>query len=73
MEEAEPKPRTPSQVLIDCLESFGEDEPEEVVVICRTGGGQLAWYSNGLSHCHFMGMVEMCKFWFLENRKKEGD
>jgi hypothetical protein len=71
LEETAKTNRTPTEVLIKCLEDFGTDEPEEVVVIYKTKSGELAWWSNELPHTHFMGLLEMCKFWFLENRKKE--
>jgi hypothetical protein len=64
-------PRTPTQVLIDCMEDFGTDEPLEVLVIYRTKGGDLAWQTDQEDHSHVLGMLEMTKFWFLENRRKE--
>ena len=65
MEEAS-KPPTPTEVLIRCMEDFGNDEPEQVVVIYRTKKGDLAW-----SSAYFLGMLRMTEFYFLENRRKE--
>jgi len=73
LEETVKEKSTPSEVLMKCLEDFGQDEPEEVVVVYRTSGGELVWASNALSHTHFMGLLEMAKFWYLEKRRKEGD
>lgn len=70
MEEAS-KPPTPTEVLIRCMEDFGNDEPEQVVVIYRTKKGDLAWFSNDLSSAYFLGMLRMTEFYFLENRRKE--
>jgi hypothetical protein len=66
------EPRTPTTVLMSCLEDFGEDEPVCAVVIYRTKSGDLAWSSSTVVHSEFVGMLEMAKFWFLEKRRTEG-
>jgi hypothetical protein len=71
VEEEKKTPRSPTQVLIDCMEDFGNDEPTEIVVIYKTQNGDLAWSSNQLENSHFLGMLEMAKFWFLLKCKGE--
>lgn len=68
----EQKPQTPTEVLIRCMEDFGEDEPEEVIVLYRSKKGGMAWYSNIQPTAHFVGMLRMTEFYFLEKRKAEG-
>lgn len=72
MEEQETKPQSPTEVLIHCLENFGEDEPLEVIVLYRTKSGDMAWSSNIEPNSHFVGMLRMTEFYFLEKRRKEG-
>lgn len=71
MAEEPKKRRTPSEVLIDCLEDFGLDEPTEVLVIYKTQHGDLAWQSNQLQHSNLVGMLEMTKFWFFMKCKMD--
>lgn len=63
------KQHTPSDILMRCLEEFGEDEPIEVAVIYRTKSGDLAWSTDITVHSHFVGLLRMTEFWFLEDRK----
>jgi len=72
MEAQTESPPTPTQVLIHCLEDFGQDEPLEVIVIYRTSGGDLAWSSNLSPDSHFIGMLRMAEFHFFERRKNRG-
>ena len=65
------KTRTPSDILFECLQDFGEDEPVEVIVIYRTQQGDLAWASNIEAHSHFLGVLKYAEFCFLENRRHE--
>jgi hypothetical protein len=61
--------RSPSQVLIDCLEDFGNDEPLEVVVTYRTKSGDLAWQTNIDANSHFIGLLRLTEIWYLEKVK----
>ena len=65
------KARTPSDILFECLQDFGRDEPLEVIVIYRTQGGDLAWSSNINVHSHFLGVLKYAEFCFLEVRRNE--
>ena len=67
---SEVKTRTPSETLIDALESFGEDEPRELIVIYTTQAGDLVWYSTSSITSQKVGMLETAKYWVLENAKK---
>lgn len=58
-------PTSPSQVLIDCLEDFNQDEPTEIVVIYKTQKGDLVFSSNHLQNSNLVGLLEMAKFWFF--------
>lgn len=58
-------PTSPSQVLIDCLEDFNQDEPTEIVVIYKTQKGDLVFASNHLQNSNLVGLLEMAKFWFF--------
>lgn len=73
MEEQAAKQRTPTEVLLQCMEDFGEDEPVDVVVLWRTKGGTMSWASNILPNAHFVGMLRMTEFYFLEKRKQEAE
>jgi hypothetical protein len=54
---------------MDCLEDFGRDEPVSVLVIYQTSGGDLVWKTDQTKHSHFIGMLEMTKFYYLESRR----
>lgn len=73
MEEQEPQQKTPTEILIRCMEDFGEDEPLEVIVLYRTKNGTTAWSSNIGPNAHFVGMLRMTEFYFLEKRRKEAE
>ena len=71
MSEGEVKSRTPSETLMQALESFGEDEPKEVIIIYTTQAGDLIWHSSTTSHSTKVGMLETAKYWVLEHMKRE--
>lgn len=73
MEEQERKPRTPTEVLVRCMEDFGDDEPLETIVIWRSKSGAMSWASNIEPNSHFIGTLRMTEFYFLEKRKKEAE
>lgn len=72
MEEEITCQRTPTQILIRCMEDFGDDEPLEVIVVYRTKGGDLVWSSNIVPDSHFVGMLRMTEFYFLAKHGKIG-
>ena len=58
--------RTPTETLIKCMEDFGEDEPENLMVIYTTKGGDLAWSSTTDSISMKIGMLEFAKACILK-------
>lgn len=54
---------TPSEVLIKCLEKFGEEEPEGVCVIFTTG--DAVWTYSNVRRTQLLGMLEMAKDYVL--------
>jgi len=60
------KNRTPTETLIESLETFGEDEPLEVIVIFTTKGGDLCWNCSSSLFSHKLGMLESAKFHMME-------
>ena len=53
--------RTPTETLMACLESFGEDEPLEVIVVYSTQSGDLCWSCSSSVYSHKIGMLENAK------------
>ena len=53
--------RTASELLIHCLEDFGNDEPEHALVIYTTKSGDIAWSSTSTHVSQRLGMVEMVR------------
>jgi hypothetical protein len=69
---SEVKTRTPTETLMDALESFGEDEPKEVIIIYTTQAGDLIWHSSVSTTSTKVGMLETAKFWVLERMRETG-
>lgn len=57
----ETKEKTPTEVMISALEQFGEDEPETLLILSLTKGGDLCWNSNTNRTAIKLGMVELYK------------
>jgi len=66
---SEVKTRTPSETLMDALESFGEDEPRDLIILYTTQKGDLVWHSTSSITSTKVGMLETAKFWVLENAR----
>lgn len=59
--------RTPSETLISCLEDFGDDEPDNVLVIYTTKGGDICWSANGpYKYSVMIGMLICVKHLMLK-------
>jgi hypothetical protein len=43
----EAKVRTPSETLLECLEKFGEAEPDRAIVVWTDETGDLCWATSG--------------------------
>jgi hypothetical protein len=65
------KLRTPTDTLMEAMQSFSEDEPRDCIVIYTTQAGDLAWHSSTDSTSHKIGLLETAKFWVLENMKNK--
>lgn len=61
--------RTPSETLINCLENFGTDEPDAVMVVWTTRSGDIAWSSSTDRMSLKVGMLELAKAHILELAK----
>jgi hypothetical protein len=60
--------RSPSNTLIHCLEDFGHDEPQKVIIIWTTVGGDICWSESGPSHfAQNIGMLECVKAQTMKN------
>lgn len=53
--------KTATEVLIDTLGEFGEDEPSEFMVIYKAASGLLCYRSNIGCVSHRIGMLETIK------------
>lgn len=53
----EEKKQSATEVLVAALESFGESEPEAVMVLFTNEAGELRWRSNIDSVCMRLGML----------------
>ena len=62
--------RTPTATLIAALETFGEDEPLEALVIYITKSGDLCWSASSSLFSHKLGMLESCKAHIIEQMKE---
>lgn len=67
----EVKTRTPTDTLVSAMESFGEDEPKNVIVVFTSKAGDLLWLSSTSTTSEKVGMLETAKFWVLEGAKKD--
>jgi hypothetical protein len=67
----EVKTRTPTDTLMECLESFGEDEPVNVIVVYTTKNGDIAWHTSSSTFSQKLGLLEAAKFWVQENMREE--
>ena len=57
-----PEERSPSETLIQCLESFGEAEPTKAIVIYTDVAGDICWSVSGPFHySQVIGMLECVK------------
>jgi hypothetical protein len=54
---ASPRP-TATEVLVESLESFGESEPETVIVLFTNQAGELKWRTNTDSVTEKLGMLK---------------
>jgi hypothetical protein len=60
--------KSPTEVLIDCMEEFGSVEPESVVVIILDEDGFIKWrVSRPLGCATILGMLELTKMGVLKN------
>jgi hypothetical protein len=66
------KLRTPTDTLMEAMQSFSEDEPKECMVIYTSQAGDLVWLSSTSTTSHKVGLLETCKYWVLENQKTNG-
>jgi len=41
--------RSPTETLVDCMEDFGEAEPNKLLVIWTNEAGDLCWAESGRS------------------------
>ena len=69
------KLRTPTDTLLEAMQSFSEDEPKDCIVVYTSQAGDLIMLSSTNSTSHKIGLLETAKFWVLENMKnnKEGE
>lgn len=66
------KLRTPTDTLMEAMQSFSEDEPKDCMVIYTSQAGDLVWLSSTSTTSHKVGLLETCKYWVLENQKTNG-
>lgn len=67
------KTRTPTDTLMEAMQSFSEDEPKEVIIIYTMQTGDLIWHSSTNTTSTKVGMLETAKFWVLENMREKKD
>jgi hypothetical protein len=68
--EEDVKTRTPTDTLMECLESFGDDEPANVIVVYTTKSGDIAWSTSDSTFSQKLGLLEAAKFWVQETMRK---
>lgn len=51
--------KTPSELLIECLEQFGTCEPKKILVIYLDDEDMLRWSSNGLLDHEKIGLIRV--------------
>lgn len=68
--EETPIPQTATEILMTCLEDFGEDEPENVIVVWNTKSGDMAWLSNIRFTSAKVGLLELAKSHVLNDSLK---
>ena len=61
--------RTPTETVINVLETFGEDEPRAVIIIYTTEGGDLVWSISDQHYTPYIGMCETVAY-ILKDRVK---
>lgn len=55
----EVKVRTPSETLLECLEQFGDAEPDRAMVVWTDEAGDLCWATSGQrSYTVMIGMLK---------------
>lgn len=59
-------PKTPSQIAMDCLDRFGEDEPVNIAIVWTTQSGLIHWDSNTESLSILVGLLETAKHGVLQ-------
>jgi hypothetical protein len=69
---ADVKIRTATETLITCMEDFGEDEPQEVMVIYTTKSGDFAFSCSTDRLTAKLGMLEFCKAMILAKAFDKG-
>jgi len=50
---------TPSEMLIEALEKFGEDEPHEAVLVYLNESGEIVWKSTTPHRTRTIGMLAL--------------
>lgn len=60
---------TPTQVLMNCLEEFGESEAKEVIVVYTNTQGDLCWHCSSDSIVKKLGLLEACKQFMVSKFK----
>lgn len=68
--ETEYKQRTPTELLMNCLEDFGESEPIHAIVIYTNSAGDLCWQSTSNQLSNRVGMLECAKHYMLDRAPK---
>lgn len=71
---SEEKTRTPTQTLVDCMESFGEDDPQDLLIVYTTKSGDFCMSCTTDRLTTKLGLLEFAKAFVTEGAfKREGN
>ena len=69
------KRETPTQLLINIMEDFGDEEPLDIVVVYSTVGdaasSSICYAQNDIDHFKLMGMLETAKLMIHDDVTKK--
>lgn len=67
---SEPR-KTPTELLIYCMDEFAKVEPLEVIVVWTDEAGDLCWADTTNKLSAKVGMLECAKQYIMEKARKE--